>query len=77
MQAGVEWKGAQACGASGEEGTCRVSSEELHGKCCGSREFAGGGSTVPGSVGSRECHSPPACEPTPLQLMESEITLGC
>lgn len=30
-------------------------------------ENAGVGSTVPGSVGSRECHSLPACDPTPLQ----------
>lgn len=42
MQAGVEWKVAQVSGASGEEGMCRVSLEELDGKCCESREFAGG-----------------------------------
>lgn len=41
MQAGVEWKVAEGSGASGEEGMCRVSLEELGGKCCESREFAG------------------------------------
>lgn len=60
---------------------------ELDGKCCGSREFAGGELGLPGSVGSRECHSLPACEPSalqeraslpsPAQLKEFEITLGC